>query len=87
MIDRLAPASCIKRTGDPGDRRRVLIEPTSDGLARIAAYYAGLTARARDDLAVLGPDELSALLRFVERSQHSATEELARLRQAKTDEE
>ena len=87
MIDRLDAAGCIKRTGDPGDRRRVLIEPTSDGLARIAAYYAGLTARAHDDLAVFRPDELSALLRFVERSQHSATEELARLRQAKTDEE
>ncbi len=80
MLDRLDAAGCIKRTSDPHDRRRVLIEPTSDGLARIAAYYTGLTARARDDLAVLRPGELSALLRFIERSQHSATEELARLR-------
>jgi DNA-binding MarR family transcriptional regulator len=80
MIDRLDAAGCIRRVSDPHDRRRVLIEPTSDGLARIAAYYAGLTARARDDLAVLGPDELSALLRFVERSEHSAIGELSRLR-------
>jgi DNA-binding MarR family transcriptional regulator len=78
MIDRLDAAGLIRRT--PKDRRRVLIEPTSDGLARIAAYYAGLTARARDDLAVLRPDELSALLRFVERSEHSAIGELSRLR-------
>lgn len=80
MLDRLDAAGCIKRTSDSRDRRRVLIEPTADGLARIAAYYAGLTARARDDLAVLRPGELSALLRFIERSQHSASEELARLR-------
>lgn len=80
MIDRLDAAGCIKRTNDPQDRRRVLIEPTSDGLARIAAYYAGLTARSHEDLEVFGPDELEALLRFIGRSQHSATDELARLR-------
>jgi DNA-binding MarR family transcriptional regulator len=78
MIDRLDAAGLVNRT--PKDRRRVLIEPTSDGLARIAAYYHGLTARSHDDLAVFNPDQLGALLRFIERSQHSATSELARLR-------
>ncbi|WP_112244886.1 MarR family winged helix-turn-helix transcriptional regulator [Kribbella monticola] len=81
MIDRLDAAGCIKRTADPQDRRRVLIEPTSDGLARIAAYYDGLTARAHEDLGVLDLDELGALARFIERSQRSALDELARLRQ------
>lgn len=80
MIDRLDAAGCIKRTSDPHDRRRVLIEPTSSGLARIAAYYDGLTARGYDDLAVFQARELGALLQFIERSQHSAVEELARLR-------
>ncbi|WAL64516.1 MarR family transcriptional regulator [Amycolatopsis cynarae] len=80
MIDRLDAAGCIKRTNDPRDRRRVLIEPTSDGLARIAAYYDGLTARAHDDLAVFRKEELDALLQFVERSQDSALDELSRLR-------
>jgi len=80
MIDRLDAAGCVKRTDDPGDRRRVLIEPTRDGLARIAAYYEGLTARAHDDLAVLSPGELDALLGFIERSHHSAIDELTRLR-------
>ena len=79
MIDRLDSAGLIKRT--PKDRRRVLIEPTSDGLARIAAYYAGLTARTGDDLAVFSLDEMNALLRFIERAQHSAVGELTRLRQ------
>jgi DNA-binding MarR family transcriptional regulator len=81
MIDRLDAAGCIKRINDPADRRRVLIEPTRDGLARITAYYEGLTARAHDDLAVFSPDELDALLQFIERSQRSAIAELTRLRQ------
>lgn len=81
MIDRLDAAGCIKRTNDPQDRRRVLIEPTSEGLTRIAAYYDGLTARAHEDLEGFRLDELNTLLRFIERSQHSATEELVRLRQ------
>jgi DNA-binding MarR family transcriptional regulator len=80
MIDRLDAAGCIKRVNDPQDRRRVLIEPTSDGLARIAAYYDGLTARAHDDLAVFRTGELNTLLQFIERSQSSAIDELARLR-------
>ncbi|WP_020661537.1 MarR family winged helix-turn-helix transcriptional regulator [Amycolatopsis benzoatilytica] len=80
MIDRLDAAGCIKRTADPRDRRRVLIEPTADGLARIAAYYDGLTARTRDDLTIFRLDELESLLRFIERSQRSAGDELARLR-------
>jgi DNA-binding MarR family transcriptional regulator len=79
MIDRLDAAGLIKRA--PKDRRRVLIEPTSDGLARIAAYYTGLTARSHEDLAVFSREELNALLLFIERSEHSAVGELARLRQ------
>lgn len=85
MIDRLDAAGCIKRVDDPQDRRRVLIEPTADGLARAAAYYDGLTVRTHDDLAVFATEELDALLRFIQRSQASATDELARLRQAPPD--
>ena len=35
--------------------------------------------RSHDDLAVFSPDELNTLLRFIERSEHSAVGELARL--------
>jgi DNA-binding MarR family transcriptional regulator len=80
MIDRLDAAGCIDRAADPHDRRRVLIAPTDEGLARIANYYAGLTARSRDDLKVLGEDEIEALLRFLDRSHRSVAEEITRLR-------
>jgi len=80
MIDRLDAAGCVKRVDDPADRRRVLIEPTADGLARISAYYEGLTTRTLDDLSVFTVEELSTLARFIERSGGSVGEELARLR-------
>ena len=80
MIDRLDAAGCITRTDDPEDRRRVLIEASAEGLARIATYYDGLTARSHEDLAEFTLAEMAVLLRFIERSQIGATEELARLR-------
>jgi DNA-binding MarR family transcriptional regulator len=80
MIDRLAAAGCVERVPDPHDRRRALVHPTSEGLARIAAYYDGLTARTRSDLAGFDGEELQALLRFIEASRRSASTEVDRLR-------
>ncbi|MDN5760146.1 MAG: MarR family transcriptional regulator, partial [Tomitella sp.] len=47
MIDRLEDAGCARRVRDRADRRRVLVEPTEEGLARIRAYYDGLTTCTR----------------------------------------
>jgi DNA-binding MarR family transcriptional regulator len=80
MIDRLADAGCVKRVPDPHDRRRILIEPTAEGLDRINAYYAGLTARAHEDLAAFDDEQLRTLLRFIEVSRDSAIAEVDRLR-------
>lgn len=80
MIDRLADAGCVRRVPDPHDRRRILIEPTPEGLDRINAYYAGLTARTHDDLAAFDDEQLRTLLRFIELSEASAIAEVDRLR-------
>ncbi|OPC81026.1 MarR family transcriptional regulator [Embleya scabrispora] len=85
MIDRLTEAGCVKRVPDPNDRRRVVIEPTMEGLDRITAYYAGLTARTRDDLTPFDDDQLRTLLRFVEVARDSAAAEVDRLRSAHPD--
>ncbi|MFJ4656834.1 MarR family winged helix-turn-helix transcriptional regulator [Nocardia sp. NPDC088792] len=80
MIDRLDAAGCITRVNDPGDRRRVLIEPTPESLTRIADYFEGLAARTHEDLEVFGTEELDPLLQFIERSERSTLDELAHLR-------
>ncbi|MFJ9369539.1 MarR family winged helix-turn-helix transcriptional regulator [Nocardia sp. NPDC101769] len=80
MIDRLDAAGCIRRVDDPQDRRRVLIEPTSESLTRIAAFFEGLAIRTHEDLEVFRTEELDPLLRFIERSERSTLDELAHLR-------
>nr|AHE14815.1 putative transcriptional regulator [uncultured bacterium] len=84
MIDRLDAAGCIKRVPDPDDRRRVLIEPTAEGIARAGTYYAGLTVRTHEVLEAFDENELRSLLRFVQAGRDSAAAEVARLRSART---
>ncbi|MDF5751935.1 MarR family transcriptional regulator [Spongiactinospora sp. TRM90649] len=85
MIDRLVAAGCVRRVADPVDRRRVLIEPTQDGLDRVTRAYAGLVARTRDDLDDFDDGELGAVLRFLETAQRSTAAEIHRLRSAPED--
>lgn len=80
MIDRLDAAGCVKRVPDPGDRRKVLIEPTPSGLARVRSYYAGLAACTLDDLAGFTDAELAVIQRFIGKALQSTTAELTRLR-------
>jgi DNA-binding MarR family transcriptional regulator len=84
MIDRLGAAGCVERVPDPGDRRRILIEPTAEGLDRVAAYYARLTARTREDLHGVDEDALHALVRFFEAARDSAAAEVDQLRSTPT---
>ncbi|WP_017586117.1 MarR family winged helix-turn-helix transcriptional regulator [Nocardiopsis ganjiahuensis] len=82
MIDRLVAADCVRRVPDPDDRRRVLIEPTQEGLRRVSEAYAGLVADTRADLAGFDEAELDAVLRFVRAAEHSTADQVERLRAA-----
>jgi DNA-binding MarR family transcriptional regulator len=84
MIDRLDAAGCIKRIPDPVDRRRVVIEPTREGLDRIATYYAGLTTRTQEDLAAFDDDQLRVLLRFINVARDGAMAAVDSLRSKST---
>ncbi|GAA1537342.1 MarR family transcriptional regulator [Actinomadura kijaniata] len=79
MIDRLVAAGCVRRVPDPDDRRRVLIEPTQEGLERVTAAYSGLIARTRDDLDDFDEAALTTLLRFIRTAEHSTAAEIHRL--------
>jgi DNA-binding MarR family transcriptional regulator len=85
MIDRLVAAGCVRRVADPGDRRRVLIEPTQEGLDRVTAAYAGLVARTREGLGAFDDDELGAVLRFVRMAGRTTAAEIGRLRSTPDD--
>ncbi|MCP3802836.1 MarR family transcriptional regulator [Allokutzneria sp. A3M-2-11 16] len=80
MVDRLDAAGCVRRVPDPKDRRRVLIEPTEEGLRRADAYYAGLAARTREDLADVPVEHIRALREFIAATRESTLAELQRLR-------
>jgi DNA-binding MarR family transcriptional regulator len=65
MIDRLERAGFVRRVPDRLDRRRVLIEPLPDAVARVGGFYDQLNELHRHDLADMTHDELTALLRFI----------------------
>lgn len=79
MIDRLDAAGCIKRVRDSGDRRRVLIEPTTEGLDRVRAYWAGLATGTRENLSDFTEAERTVLLRFFQRARDTTATEVTRL--------
>ena len=66
MIDRLERAGFVRRSPDRSDRRRVLVEPLPDAVARVGGLYDQLNELHRRDFAGMTDDELHALVRFME---------------------
>jgi DNA-binding MarR family transcriptional regulator len=65
-LDKLEGAGLVKRERDPGDRRGVLLELTSEGRVKLDAYIDLGAKHERELLGVLEPDEkrqLNDLLR------------------------
>lgn len=64
MLDRLLAAGHITRSPDPHDRRRVVVAPAGDGIARIAAMYEPLNADLAGLLDEFDVDGLRRLAEF-----------------------
>ncbi|MFE9452220.1 MarR family winged helix-turn-helix transcriptional regulator [Streptomyces sp. NPDC006739] len=79
MLDRLEKAGYVRRRPDPQDRRRVLVEASAPGLARIASFYEGLDARSRHLMAAFSDEQLAAIHAFLRASYESTVEEVDRL--------
>ena len=58
-VDRLVVAGLATRTEDPEDRRHLLIEATTGGLASLAAYEAAFVEYLEGALEELGASELA----------------------------
>jgi DNA-binding MarR family transcriptional regulator len=76
MIDRLVAAGFVRRVPDPHDRRRVVVEPVPEAVARVGGLYDRLNARHRADLEGLSEAELAALLGFLRRASRSTEDEI-----------
>lgn len=80
MIDRLEQAGFVRRSPDPTDRRRVVVQVVPERMAAVAPYYASLQ-RATDALAASYADaDLAVVVDYLGRRLEIARTETARLR-------
>jgi DNA-binding MarR family transcriptional regulator len=65
VIDRLEKAGCVKRTRDPDDRRRVIIEPVPENVARLSRYFEPIGRHFAERVAACSDEQLRFLLDWV----------------------
>jgi DNA-binding MarR family transcriptional regulator len=68
VVDRLEKAGYVKRTRDPDDRRRVIVEPVPDAVGRFARYFDPIARASGETFAGFTEEQLRFLLEFVEGS-------------------
>jgi DNA-binding MarR family transcriptional regulator len=65
VIDRLEEMGFVRRTRDPDDRRRVIVEPTEEVARYAEMAYIPMAGDGTKLLAELSDDELDAIVRFL----------------------
>jgi DNA-binding MarR family transcriptional regulator len=80
LVDRLVRAGYVERRADPGDRRRVIIEPIYENLEAVGQLYTPLTEKLTALWTTFTPEELSVILRFVQGSNAAVSEVNAAIR-------
>lgn len=65
VIDRLEKAGFVKRTRDPDDRRRVIVEVVPEAVARFAAYFMPIARAFGTNTARLTDEQLGFLVDWV----------------------
>jgi DNA-binding MarR family transcriptional regulator len=80
LVDRMAKAGWVRRTQDPRDRRRVIIELVPEQVRVILPHFAPLTRAMAALYARYSDDELALIVDFSTRSNQVLSEENSRLR-------
>lgn len=79
LVDRLERRGFVRRVRDPSDRRRVIVEPSAEGVAKIAPLFE-LPKRSLARLyANYTAEELEVILDFLTRSTERLRNETAKL--------
>jgi DNA-binding MarR family transcriptional regulator len=68
LIDRLTEKGYVRRVADPNDRRRVLVEMTSEGRSRVGAFYGPLVAEGESLLNGIPVAELERMRDWLDRA-------------------
>jgi DNA-binding MarR family transcriptional regulator len=68
VIDRLEKAGYVKRTRDPDDRRRVIVEPVPEAVGRFARYFGPIGRSSGERFASYTEEQLRFLLDVVQTS-------------------
>jgi DNA-binding MarR family transcriptional regulator len=82
VIDRLEKAGFVRRAKDPGDRRRVIIEPFPHRIEReIGPLFASMARAMAELCAHYSTRELAVIRDFTARARQGASEEIRKLRE------
>ncbi|MBD2898755.1 hypothetical protein amrb99_77290 [Actinomadura sp. RB99] len=65
VIDRLEKAGYVKRTRDPDDRRRVIVELVPENVARFGEYFEPIARVFRERLASYSDEQVAVLLDWI----------------------
>jgi DNA-binding MarR family transcriptional regulator len=81
LLDRLERRGWARREPDPGDRRRVIVQPLLENAEReLEPFYAGIGREMADLIARYGEAEIALLLDFLVQSNAIVTEQIALVR-------
>ena len=81
MIDRLEQAGYVRRTTDPADRRRVVVQPVTERLGEIEPLLEGVGAITARELERYTPEQRELISGFLQRVTAATQTETARLRE------
>jgi len=79
LIDRLAAKGYVRRASDPGDRRRVIVEPVNERVAELFSLFTSLKRALLSLLERYDDAQLETIRDFLESSAAVLREETARL--------
>src|SRR5262245_46937876 len=80
MIDRLEQSGYVRRTSDPSDRRRVVVEAVTERAAGVSKLFASVGEAIATEMEHYSDDELRFLVDFMNRSSDATRSQAESLR-------